>query len=76
MAQLTNLQDYVADALQVYKQRGHNEESWQWLDEGLPYAIMDYYSMRDSFTKEDIMYLKDNDLFELAMWSVEIDENY
>lgn len=61
-----SLKDYIEAQLKQYKDNGHDENSWQWQDEGLVYAIMDYRSSHE-FTDEDIQYLKDNDIYDIAV---------
>ena len=61
-----SLKDYIDAQLKQYKDNGHDENSWQWQDEGLVYAIMDYRSSHE-FTDEDIQYLKDNDIYDIAV---------
>ena len=33
---------------------------WRWYDEGIVYAIQDYYSCKGEFTEDDVKFLKEN----------------
>lgn len=33
---------------------------WRWYDEGIVYAIQDYYGCKGEFTEDDVEFLKEN----------------
>ena len=47
---LTNLRNYVAD-MQQWHLNKYGKLDWLWYDEGLIYAIQDYYGMKENLLK-------------------------
>lgn len=47
------LKEYVTEARQKYK----NKPTKQWKDQGLPWAIQEYYSAMGTLSKDDIDFL-------------------
>ena len=58
---LTNLRNYVAD-MQQWHLNKYGKLDWLWYDEGLIYAIQDYYDMKGEFTEDDVKFLHENEL--------------
>ena len=53
---LSILEAYVKAQKQCYIDK-YGKLDWHWYDEGLYYAIADYYSMMGEFTEEDIEFI-------------------
>lgn len=53
---LSILEAYVKAQKQWYIDK-YGKLDWHWYDEGLYYAITDYYSMMGEFTEEDIEFI-------------------
>lgn len=56
---LTNLRNYVEKQKQWYLEKD-GKLDWQWHDEGIVYAIQDYYGCKGEFTEDDVEFLKEN----------------
>lgn len=56
------LRNKIADAKRYYLERYLRLEHWQWIDEGLPHAIMDYASSVpiSDFTEDDWKVVEEN----------------
>lgn len=68
----SSLESNIASSFIEYRKRGHDENSWQWKDEGLVYAIQDYLSSCE-MTVEDWEYAKRTDIDDIVSQLMEED---
>ena len=59
MKDYSSLRNYVALESQWYLNK-YGKLDWRWFDEGLVYAVQDYYSCKGEFTEDDVEFLKEN----------------
>jgi len=62
-----DLREFVAERKKEYT----NIPAWYWEDEGIVYAVADYYSSMGEFSQADKEYIKKERLEEIAAWCEE-----